>query len=128
MDELDDEGGDDAPYTHAYAFIPRATLQGVYADRFMDVSVLQGHTPDTWKDLIATYEAMGMGKDNIADMESIVGTIETMFMRARFQTDSATVHMVKTQSPIDWDTMDRLLTNKQREGTLTAFLRQSRIG
>lgn len=123
MDEDNDEGGGNAPYT--YLFIPAPTMQGVIADRFMDVSILVGHSHESWKELIATYKAMKMDRENIAELERYLEAIHTMFLRARFAASS--VHMVKTDTPITYEEMDAVLSHKQREGTLEAFLRQSKL-
>ena len=127
--EDDDEEGGNALYNYAYVFMPRAhVIDGVYADGFREVSILVGHTPATFDNLIKTYEAMGMDKENIAEVENMVGYMQAMAMRHRLNCDNSMgVCLVKTEVPITAENMDTILQGHQRDRTLEAFIRRSRI-
>jgi hypothetical protein len=128
LDDDDEEGGN-ALYNYAYVFMPRAhVVEGVMADGFREVSLLIGHTPATFDNLIKTYKAMGMDKDNIAEVQNLVGYIQAMSLRAQLNCDNSMgVCLVKTEVPITAENMDTILQGHQRARTLEAFVRRSRI-
>lgn len=129
MDFDDDEGGDNTPCNYAYVFMPRAhVIDGVYADGFREVSILVGHTPATFDNLIKTYKAMGMDKENIAEVENMTSYLWAMSMRQRLNCDNSMgVCLVKTEVPITAENMDTILQGHQHNRTLEAFIRRSRI-
>lgn len=113
---------------HAYVFIPRANLNGVYADRFTDVSSMLGKTADQFKELLEVYTAMGMEKENIEAMRDVPMAVTAMVQRLLMRCDNTqAICLVKTEEPLTGEEMDTFLCTKQREGKLAEFIRRSRM-
>lgn len=125
--DMEEEDGGESPL-YAYAFIPRAEMRGIYADRFTDVTSMLGRTGEEFEQLMRLYSSMGMEKENIAAMQDVPTAMLAMWKRILFRCDNAVaVCVVKTDSPITGEVMDALLTAKQRDGSLNEFIRASRI-
>jgi hypothetical protein len=103
-------------------------MDGVLADRFTDVTMLLGHDPKSYANLMSLYRQMGMEEKNVRDMERLMDAIQIMELRNRFNSDMTPgVFLVKSECEITGEQMDALLTMKQRDGTLRDFLRAARI-
>jgi hypothetical protein len=119
------EGGDTL---HAYVFIPRANLNGVYADRFTDVSSMLGKTADQFEELLRVYTSMGMEKENIEAIRDVPMAVTAMVQRLLMRCDNTqAICLVKTEEPLTGEEMDMFLCAKQREGKLAEFIRRSRM-
>lgn len=111
---------------YAYIFQIRPSMEGLVADRFVDVSIMVGHTADSFKDLLTVYEQMGMERENIDRMKDRVSAVQSVFARSAF-TGSKGVYMIRTDSPITAENMDAYLTMRQREDTIQEFMREAKI-
>lgn len=106
----------------AYVFLVGYDEDRPYADSLLDVSAAMGQTPEMYKLANDTAKRMGIPTES---RERLLQSMSGITLRA--QVTGRRVHKVITEEPIDFDTLDSVLRDKQRRGTLKSFLKESLI-
>ena len=107
---------------YAYVFLVGFDEDGPHADGFLDVSAAVGSNPQTYQ--LATDTARRLGLPT-AKRVVLLGNMAGISLRARVT--GKRMHKVITEEPITIEVLDSLLRNKQFEGTLKSFLKESEI-
>ena len=106
----------------AYVFLVSFDEDGPYADSFLDVSAAIGGNPETLQRAVDAAKRIGVDSTRLAQLPRSMSGIS---LRARVT--GRRLHKVTTEEPITIEVLDSLLRNKQFEGTLKSFLKESEI-
>jgi hypothetical protein len=106
----------------AYVFLVSYWEDGPYADSFLDVSAAIGSNPQTYQLAVDAAKRIGVDSTRLAQLPRNMSGIS---LRARVT--GRRLHKVTTEEPITIEVLDSLLRNKQFEGTLKSFLKESEI-
>ena len=106
----------------AYVFLVSYWEGGPYADSFLDVSAAIGSNPQTYQRVVDAAKRIGVDSTRLAQLSRNMAGIS---LRARVT--GRRMHKVTTEEPITIEVLDSLLRNKQFEGTLKSFLKESEI-
>jgi len=114
-------------YEYAYAFSLRGSMYGPTVDRFADVSMMFGNTEEEWQQLKEAYKNMGMpdAYDELAQQEA---AILALMVRVTFARGEAYgPYLLKTQEPMEPETVIQLIQSKHHDGTLKEFLKAAKM-
>jgi hypothetical protein len=107
---------------YAYVFLVGFDEDGPHTDCFLDVSAALGFNPQTYQ--LATDTAKRLGIPT-GERVAFLGNMAGISLRARVT--GKRMHKVTTEEPITAEVLDSVLRNKQFEGKLKSFLKESEI-
>lgn len=107
---------------YAYVFLVCFDEDGPHTDAFLDVSAAIGNSAETYQRAVDTAKRIGVPTEKLAALPQNMAGIS---LRARFT--GMRMHKVTTEEPITAEVLDSVLRNKQFEGKLKSFLKESEI-
>jgi hypothetical protein len=107
---------------YAYVFLVGFDEDGPHTDCFLDVSSLVGS--DLGQYMASIQAARRLGLDT-KPRENALTNLNGVQLRARVT--GKRMHKVTTEEPITAEVLDSVLRNKQFEGKLKSFLKESEI-
>lgn len=107
---------------YAYVFIVDYDEDGPHCDSFLDVSPALSNSAETYQRAVDTAQRLGVNADKL---KALPRNMSGISLRARVT--NRRLHKVTTEEPITAEVLDSVLRNKQFEGKLKTFLKESEI-